>query len=473
MRFLPVIPCLLARLATAAPVIVNPGFESDLDGWTHSGVAIETTDVHEGLKSVDLQGGWIEQAVTGLTPGQPHLLSFAYQDTTESSNVLSHAAITIDGIEIATIHNGQSNDTAYGKENEFVSCNVFEFVPASATATLRVETLDSASEGFRVDSFSVTSGTTPLPPSAPWASLDVMTDARGGRQLVNGGFESTLAPAAGDPCNAGPDYNPHVSGFALPGWRVTQENVDVLFASGSITVAEGSRALDVGGHGPGGIAQTVTGLVPGAVYTLSFEHARHIYWGTDDMTGELLSNGRIVADLVRTIDQDWNDGYEIREVPMLADSTGSLTVEIRSTVTDRGGNIIYDDIRLSEGGDALSAWAAFHGVTPDGANHDDDPFDNVFEFLLGLDPLASDSLIVPQANGGAITLEIPLNGAALDQGYDLQLLASTDLVSWPDAATLGVTVFSDTSGPSTSGSRTYQMPSGSGRLFLRMQRTDP
>ena len=61
---------------------------------------------------------------------------------------------------------------------------------------------------------------------------------------------------------------------------------------------EGSFSLDLNGHGPGAIAQTVTGLNPGQTYTLSFAYGRHRFWGTAPMTADVV--GLVLAVAVAT-----------------------------------------------------------------------------------------------------------------------------------------------------------------------------
>ena len=177
---------------------------------------------------------------------------------------------------------------------------------------LRLESLETGTAGLLVDFVRVVSGGMPSPPETAWADLAVINDSRGGRALKNGGFEQAIGDHTTDPDNSGPTGNEHLSGNSLPGWRVTRENVDVIRFNNA-NPPEGANALDTGGHGPGGIAQTITGLVPGGAYELSFQHARHAGWGSADMTGAVRINGQLVASLVRTISQTWNDGYEFAD----------------------------------------------------------------------------------------------------------------------------------------------------------------
>lgn len=326
----------------AAPAGVNTGFEDGLNGWTHANVAVETGDAFEGQNRLDLQNGFIEQNFSGLTPGEIHSVRLAYKSQA-GTGTLADARIRINGVVIGEIHNGQTN--------KYLSSSGFEFVPETTSVVLRMESLETGSAGLLVDTVRIESGAMPLPPEHAWSGLTAINDARGGKALVNGGFESPIpGNPATDPDNSGPVGNEHLSGFSLPGWRVTRENIDVIQFGGA-NPPEGNNALDTGGHGPGGIAQTITGLNPGGAYMFSFLHARHLYWGTADMTGEVLVNGQVAASLVRTAAQNWSAGYSLVEIPAIAGPDGKLTLEVRSTTLDQGGNIIYDDFRISGNGE--------------------------------------------------------------------------------------------------------------------------
>jgi len=460
--------CALPLLA--APSLVNPGFEGGLAGWTTSGVRLETAEAHQGSRSLDLQDGWIEQTITGLSPGETHLLGLAYRDSTPEGWILSHARIRIDGQPIAELHNGQ--------ENEFLACNSFEFTPTDTSATLRVETIPdglgrSDDDGFLLDSFAVSVGSPATPPATPWSALTPIADSRGGRRLVNGSFEDPVAAAAADPCNSGPDGNPHLTGTSLPSWLVARENVDVIQWAGS--VPDGTHVLDLGGHGPGHILQTITGLDPGKTYTFSLLHARHLYWEDNDMTADLLANGRHIAELRRTSSQTWDDGYELIAFPLLADATGTLTLELRSTIDYRGGGIVIDDLRLAAGGDRFLAWSLDRGVVADpDANDDRDRFDRGLEFLLRLEPGRRDfgDFLEP---GPPARLRLPLSGEALAHGFTLDLMTSRDLDDWRPASDpdSGLTLDSDDASPGTDGERLYLIDPSEPTLFWQLKRNTP
>ena len=445
----------------AVPTGTNLGFESNLTGWTSSGVTIETSKVHAGSKSLALRGGFIQQGFSGLSPGETHTLKLAYRDNTQESWVLSHARVLIDGEVIAEIHTGQSA--------EFLFSGGFEFTASSSDALLRIESLEPGPAGLLIDSVSIVTGSLPSPPQHAWSGLTQVSDARGGRRLANGSFEQATSDPASDPHNYGPVGNPHLAELSLPGWRVTRENVDVIESDGAMA-PHGTKALDTGGHGPGGIAQTITGLQPHACYTFSFLHARHVSWGEEDMTGEVHSNGRLVARLVRTIDQTWEDGYELREIPVLASEAGELTLELRSTTTDQGGNIIYDDVRLRQGGDGFLAWTLHHGLEADPEDDaDGDGIDHGLEFIFGTDPHATDTLPGMTSEEGQRLLKIPISGLSRSADFSHRLWCSRDLNSWKVAseAESGMTLVSDSSAPGANGERVFRIDPPEGRLFWK------
>ena len=319
------------------PNILNGGFENELTDWNHSNVALNTANAFSGQNSLDLKNGYIEQNISGLVPGNGYYLELAYRSQS-GVGTLADAQLLVDSFIIGEIHNKQVR--------EYLNCNGFEFIANSQAIVLRIESLETGNEGLLIDDLRLSSGPLPVIPQASWNDLVVINDSRGGRQLVNGGFESPISDHRQDPDNSGSNTNPHVCGFSLPGWRVTQENVDVI--SQWDPDPEGNWVLDTGGHGPGGIAQTITDLNANATYTLSFWYARHSSWGSEDMTGEVLVNGSLVETLVRNNSQKRNTGggYELKEIDIQASATGELAIEIRSTTKDKGGNIIYDDIRL-------------------------------------------------------------------------------------------------------------------------------
>ena len=153
---------------------------------------------------------------------------------------------------------------------------------------------------------------------------------------------------------------------------------------------------------------------------------------------------------------------------MLASEAGELTVEIRSTTTDQGGNIIYDDVRLRQGGDEFLAWSLHHGLEADlGGDADGDGIDHGLEFTLGSDPHAADALPGMTSEEGQRLLRIAISGLSRSAGFSHQLWCSRDLNSWRSASDpdSGITLISDSSAPGATGERIYRISPAEGRLF--------
>jgi hypothetical protein len=302
---------------TATPELRNGSFEDDLEFWNHSNVAVVQNPVHAGSKALDLKSGFIEQTLTGLTPGLVHTFFLAYRSQPGVTGLLGDAVISIQGIPIGELHNASTG---------YIHQNGFEFTPAAATATLRIQSLETGTAGLLIDSLSVVRAAMPPPPSSP--------------ALVNGSFEDQTGLSG---------VNPHPAGFDLPGWLVTRENVDTIKVSAFTgwTAVDGDWVLDLGGHGPGGIAQTVTGLVPGSVHDLTFSYSRHRFWDQEPtLKAEVFANGSLVTTLERTLSQKvplWTAS----SLPLTASAAGTLTIEFRSISKLVGGGIIIDNVRLT------------------------------------------------------------------------------------------------------------------------------
>jgi hypothetical protein len=204
---------------------------------------------------------------------------------------------------------------------DFITCNGYEFTSSSnGTAIVEVVSTVAGDNGGVIDNVYIMPGGLPLPPESP--------------AVVNGSFET---PIIGDP---------HLCADQLPGWRVTHENVDVV-GSNRWPPFDGEFSLDLNGHGPGGIAQTVTGLTPGQSYTFSFAYARHRFWSdAGPLTADVIVNGEVVAQLTTTtanIPPNWLT----MSIPVVAPANGKITLGFRSTALESGGGVVFDDVQLS------------------------------------------------------------------------------------------------------------------------------
>ena len=122
-------------------------------------------------------------------------------------------------------------------------------------------------------------------------------------------------------------------------------NVDVV-GSGIWSAFDGIQSLDLSGHGPGGIAQIVTGLIPGQAYTFSFAYARHLFWGTTPLTADVIVNGGVVAQLTVTT-ANYPPNWLTMSIPIVAPANGKITLGFRSTAEETGGGVIVDDVKLT------------------------------------------------------------------------------------------------------------------------------
>jgi glucuronoarabinoxylan endo-1,4-beta-xylanase len=131
----------------------NPGFESDLSGWSASGTVTVVNDVHSGAKAARVgtaQGGLNRAGSFAVTAGQT--LTFTYWG--KISGAPSWAGVGVDflgssGAEISEI-NTQVTSTAWAQRT------VTQTVPAGAVAA-RIWTWKSGASGYLfLDDFCVT-----------------------------------------------------------------------------------------------------------------------------------------------------------------------------------------------------------------------------------------------------------------------------------------------------------------------------
>ncbi|MEM7299017.1 MAG: DUF642 domain-containing protein, partial [Bacteroidota bacterium] len=370
----------IGREQLAAPTVANGSFEdpiSSLNNWNvvegsvdvltqnenKAGVMIGASD---GTKFIDLANATISQEVSGFTPGQSYVLRIDYWGYHTNNEAIKDAKVIIDGIEMRQgLFNGAASAgytaSIHSKEeNDWIVCNEFEFTPSATSVFLQIESLESGSNGLLIDNIRIEEGSVTMPEEHQFDSL--VLDWDGWRQLVNWSFDEDVAPLS-DPENTGPPAsgnpnlqdvpNPHLCGDSIPGWRVTRENVDRI---GNWKSPSYDRVMDLGGHGPGAIAQTIIGLVPNSTYALEFYVARHNHWWSgidgggnkiyEDMVSHLWSNGEFQLEIVRTGEQRAEDGFERMEVELVSDESGKITFEIFSMNIDKGGNNAFDNFRI-------------------------------------------------------------------------------------------------------------------------------
>ncbi|MEM9776288.1 MAG: hypothetical protein AAF902_17050 [Chloroflexota bacterium] len=341
------------------PIVNNGSFENDsvgnnrtnITGWSVtsgsvdvlSGSSAANGSAADGSRFLDLANGTLEQTISGFTPNQTYVLRIDYQGNT-SDGALKDAQVLVDGQALSQgLFGGDPPGIHSKEENDWIVCNGFEFTPATSTVTLKIDSSENGLNGLFIDNIRILSGSILQPPEHDYNALTV--DADGWRPLVNGSFESPISTYTSDPENTGPDdNNPHLCGYSIPGWRITRENTDLI--NGWPNTPDGSKVIDPGGHGPGGIAQTISGLAPNSNYQLEFYAARHRFWGTTPMTTEVWANGQQKLVFTRTSSQTANDGFIREVVDLTSNSNGKITFEIFSTNIDLGGNNVLDNFRM-------------------------------------------------------------------------------------------------------------------------------
>jgi choice-of-anchor C domain-containing protein len=90
------------------------------------------------------------------------------------------------------------------------------------------------------------------------------TEARAAPVLVNGGFELGTDPGA-------TFITLGVLSTDIDGWTVTAGSIDYI--GGYWQPSEGGRSVDMNGLAAGALSQTITGLIPGQNYVVSFDLA--------------------------------------------------------------------------------------------------------------------------------------------------------------------------------------------------------
>ena len=350
--------------------IQNGSFEEDDNGdgklgithWevinrdeTNKGVDLSSNKKSHGTKALDLNTSTISQTVSSLTPGQPYILRIDYRGntgfgigTTADATIIINDEIMGMGLYRDSVNTTKGIHT--NDQRDWVVCNGFEFVPTTEFATIVIQSdeFGASPNGLLIDNVRIEEGV--MPGGAEHAFGDLEELPGNWRALVNGNFETSPGLSAENPENTGPDNNPHMCGDALPGWRTTRESVDLILRPGALVAgsqAEDEWILDIGGQGPGAIAQTITGLTPNTDYILRFYAARHIeYVEAGDMTSELWANGQKAADIVRTLDETYEEGFTLELVELTSDADGKIEFELFSTIEDKSGNIVYDNFSI-------------------------------------------------------------------------------------------------------------------------------
>ena len=279
----------------------------------------------QGQQVLDLNGdqaGSIIQTIKGLQKNSDYTLKFEYADQKERKRtpnaLLATADVIINDIKVAELRNLSAAPNYIGGIG-------FPFKSSSrGTATIEFVSTISGEQGLVIDNLRIEEGLPLAPPV--------------NNHLVNGSFEMKVDSESD---------NPHIFGEQLPGWLIMRENID-LIAIDDYGTPDGKWVIDLGGHGPGGIAQTISGLEAGANYRLSVLYARHRWWKEEDpLTGEIFLDAKLALSLSR--DQLAKaPRWEKATYDFVAPPDGELTLSLYSTAYKVGGGILYDDIQIEK-----------------------------------------------------------------------------------------------------------------------------
>lgn len=331
----------VAHSALLNAQVVNPSFEEDkitdsskvvqkLKGWkvVSGNVELITDKVFaasEGNQVLGLNGdqpGSIKQTIKGLKKNFDYTLKFEYADHKDRKRkegpVLATATLLINEKTVATLRN-------LSKSPNYIGGIGFAFRSSpKGTATIEFTSTTPGDKGLVIDNLRIEEGLPQKPPASD--------------RLVNGSFELKVDSE---------EKNPHLFGDQVPGWLVMRENID-LIAIDKFGTPDGKWVIDLGGHGPGGIAQTITGLTPGSTYRLSLLYSRHMYWDQQDtLTADIFIDDELVLSVGRD-KQMKAPRWEKLTHDFTAPANGEITLSLYSTTYKLGGGVLFDNISVEK-----------------------------------------------------------------------------------------------------------------------------
>ena len=326
--------------------IKNPSFESNkilntskklqkLKGWkiTKGNIKLISQNVFaaaNGNQVLDLNGdqpGAIKQTIKGLKKNTAYTLKFEYADQKERKQegaaTLATGILIINNKKVATLRN-------LSKAPNYIEGIGFPFQSSSnGKAIIEFISTTPGNKGLVIDNLRIEEGLPQIPPK--------------NKYLTNGSFELKVDNNS---------KNPHLSANQLPGWLIMRENID-LIAIDKFGTPDGKWIIDLGGHGPGSIAQTIVGLTPNAKYRLSMLYSRHIHWNQQEsLTAEIFINNKLILSL---------DRNQLKKAPrwekitheFTVPNNGEVTLSMFSTAYKLGGGILFDDIKIEKISDIL------------------------------------------------------------------------------------------------------------------------
>ncbi|HEY0552320.1 MAG TPA: choice-of-anchor C family protein [Verrucomicrobiae bacterium] len=194
----------------------------------------------DGSRCLDLTGssaGSVKQTLSCLVTGETYRLTFLMAGNPE-----------IGGAKNLRVHIGNSSqDFSFDSSGKSTSnlgwiTNTIDFTPLASSVDLRFQSLNSGLAGPAVDRVAVVHVT-----AHEW--------------IANGSFESGSNPGISTQVDS-------VDSSSITAWTVDTGNIDYIGTRW--TAGDGSRCLDLSGTDIGSVKQTLSCLVTGTTYRLTF-----------------------------------------------------------------------------------------------------------------------------------------------------------------------------------------------------------
>ena len=129
----------------------------------------------------------------------------------------------------------------------------------------------------------------------------------------------------------------------MPGWTVTQGNVDLVRTEW--TSFAGSQSVDLVGRALGGLQQTFT-TTPGSMYRLSFEYANNWFNGGGTASVELIGQGSIFTDTVSHFNSTNSNMNWVNYGTNFIANSNSTTLRFTALTSSGDGGVVIDNVSV-------------------------------------------------------------------------------------------------------------------------------
>jgi len=188
-----------------------------------------------------------------------------------------------------------------------------------------------------------------------WGLLPNHLQASPVELIVNGSFEDLnimdfwngRQPSADDILSGTPGYwaQLQAGNTEMPGWTVTQGNIDIVGIEWP--AFDGSQSIDLVGFVLGGLQQTFS-TTPGAAYHLSFEYGNNPSNGGGTAQIDLIGQSTLFSDTIGHYNSgNPNMNWVNYTSDFVADSN-STTLRFTALTKTNGGGIVLDTVSVVE-----------------------------------------------------------------------------------------------------------------------------